>query len=218
MADISIDWAKLRELPLRLKVVGAVIVIDAVFLLAAYLALDSLMAERVARIDQLKGTLTQLRKQGADIRKQTDEYPALRQHYEAAMTGGLAVPLDRLALVQAAQDSAAHHHLNDLHYKLTADAGGPEVATNPHFHVETDRIVLDNGGLLDTDVLAFWKDIAGRVNGHYRVVEITLERSGEVDPGVLANIRRGNPVSLLKAHFDLQWTGLTAQTVQGGGS
>jgi len=219
MVDINIDLAKLRALPLRLKVVAAVIAVDAVFLLAAYMALDNLMAERVARIDRLKASFTQLRKQNTDIHKQLDEYPALRQRYETAIAAGLAVPLDRLALVQAAQDSAGHHHLNDLHYKLTAEATGPEANNNPHFHTESDRIVLDNGGLLDTDVLAFWRDVATRVDGHYRIAEITLERSGEIDAASLGNIRRGNPISLLKAHFDLQWTGLQATasgTSQGG--
>lgn len=211
MVDINIDMAKLKALPRRLKVVIGVVVVDALFLVAAYVVLDNMMAERVARIDQRKTALVQLRKQDAELHKQADEYPALRQRYEAAIAAGLTAPLDRLTLIQGVQDSAGHHHLSDLHYKLTADASRPE-ATNPHFRTETDRVVFDNGGLLDTDVLAFWKDVLARANGHYQIAEISLERFGDVDAAVLGNIRRGNPVSLVKAHFDLQWTGLQPTT------
>lgn len=204
--NVTIDLAKLRALPFRLKVVAGVIVIDAVFLLSGYLALDSLMADRVALIDQRKASLTQLRRQEADLHKQVDEYPAMHQRYLAALAQGVAVPLDRLALVQATQSAATQYHLSDFHYKLSADATKTE--NGPHYRTEVDRVVLDNGGLLDTDVEAFWSDVLARTQGHYRVAELSLERTGELDSNVIGNIRRGVSVSTFKAHFDLQWTGL----------
>ena len=208
MVDITleIDIKKLKALPLRLRVVAGVIAFDLAFLLLGYMVLDDVMAERVIAVEQARTQLADARRQNADIRKQLDDYPALRQRYEDSIAKGLTSSLDRLKLIQYAQSQAAARHLGDLHFRMADEAGDRDRSTK--YRVETDRVAFESGGLLDTDAVAFWDSIFNQTEGHYRLVEASLERTQDVNSQVLTAVRHGNPVSLLKAKIEFQWIGV----------
>lgn len=204
--NIEIDIKKLRALPTRLKVVAGIIAFDFAVLLLGYMVLDDVMAERVEAVERARTQLAEVRRQNADLRKQLDEYPRMRQRYDEEVASGLASSLDRLTLVQYAQSQAASRHLGDLHFRVADEAGEREHSKK--YRVEMDRIAFESGGLLDTDAVSFWDAIAVQSQGHFRIVEASLERTQDVNTGVLTAIRHGNPVSLLKAKIEFQWIGI----------
>jgi len=204
--NLEIDIKKLRALPLRVKVVAGIIAFDLAFLLLGYMVLDDVMAARVDAVERARTQLAEVRRQNADLRRQLDEYPALRRRFDDQIAEGLASSLDRLKLVQYAQSQAAARHLGDLHFRVADETGEHERSTK--YRVEMDRIAFENGGLLDIDAVSFWDAIAAQAQGHFRIVEASLERTQDVNPGVLTAIRHGNPVSLLKAKIEFQWIGV----------
>jgi len=206
MARIAIDIDKLKRMPLRLKVMAGFIALDLLVLVLGYVVLNDVMAQRVAEVDRLRAGVSEVRRQNADLRRQVDEYPELRQRYDGAIAAGIAAPLDRLALVKFAQDWAAHHHLSDFHYRLAADSAKP--AASPRYRVDTERIVFENGGLLDSDERTFLQDLLARQPGHFRLAEIEISRIHDIDSAYLTNIRHGNFTPALKAKIDLQWVGV----------
>ncbi len=206
MASITIDIQKLKAAPRRLKVVAAVIVFDLAFLLLGYAVLDDLLADRAAAVEQAKAQLTEAKRQNVDLRKQLDEYPLMRRHYNETLASGFVAPLDRLTFVQFAQNQATARHLSDLHFRVSDEGGEREHSKK--YRVEMDRLVFESGGLLDTEAMDFWNTLFDQAKGHYRIAEASLERTQEVNAGILQSIRRGNPVSLLKAKIDIQWIGV----------
>jgi len=206
MARISMDFAILKKMPLRLKVIAGFIAFDLLVLILGYVVLNDVMAQRVADVDRLRASVSEVRRQNAELRRLVDEYPDLRQHYDGAVASGITVPLDRLALVKFAQDWAAHHHLSDFHYRLAAESAKP--AVSPRYRVDTQRIVFENGGLLDSDERAFLQDLMAQQPGHFRLAEIEIARIHDIDAPFLAGIRRGNFAPALKAKIDLQWVGV----------
>lgn len=210
MAAIPIDLDRLKRMPLRLKVIAGVVALDLLILVLGYVVLNDLMAQRVAEVERLRASVTQVRRQNADLRRVADEYPGLRKRYDEVIAAGLSAPLDRLALVKFAQDWAAHHHLLDLHYRLAADTAKP--ATSPKFRVDTERVVFENGGLFDTDERAFLQDLLAQQPGHFRLAEIEISRTHDMDAAYLTGIRRGSFIPSLKAKIDLQWVGVQPKT------
>jgi hypothetical protein len=210
MARISIDLDKLKRVPLRLKVIAGVLVLDVLVLGLGYVVLNDVMALRVAQVDQLRNNVSQVRKQNVDLRRLADEYPDLRRRYDAAMADGIAAPLDRLALVGFAQGWAAHHHLSDLHYRLAAEPGKP--AASQRYRVDTERVVFDHGGLLDGDVRDFIQALMAQQPGHFRVAEIQIERVRDIDASYLAAARYGTLPATLKSKIDLEWVGVQAKS------
>lgn len=204
--NIEIDIKKLRALPMRLKVVAGIIVFDLAVLLLGYMVLDDVMAERVEAVERARTQLADVRRQNADLRKQLDEYPKMRQRYDEEVAAGLASSLDRLKLVQYAQSQAAARHLGDLHFRVADEAGQREQSKK--YRVEMDRIAFESGGLLDNEAVSFWDAISTQSQGHFRIVEASLERTQDVNPGILTAIRHGNPVSLLKTKIEFQWIGV----------
>ena len=206
MDMLNVWLKKLRDFPLRLKILGGVIAFDLFVLVLGYLVLDDVMAERVAAVDQARAQLTEAKKQNADLRRQLDSYPQLRHHYDDVISSGLAASLDRRGFVQFAQSQATQHYLTDLRFRLADEPGDRE--HSPQYRVEIDRVVFESGGLLDTEAISFWEALLAQANGHYRVAEASLERVQEINPVVLGAVRRGTPISLLKAKIDMQWIGV----------
>jgi len=213
MARLDIDLAKLKELPLRLKIVLGVLAIELVILLAGYLILDDAMASRVAEVDRLRAGLSQLRRKNAQLLQDLDHYPALKRRYDEAMARGLGNPLDRAGVVSAARDWSDRHRLTDLRFRLMPDPA--KAAGSPHYVVENDQVEFEDGGVFDSDVLDFWNALLAQQPGHYRIAGFSLERSHEVDEPTLNSLRHGTLTPLLKSKIDLVWTGIQPN-VQGG--
>jgi len=211
--NLNIDLAKVKDLPRRLKVVLGVLVVELVILLTGYLILDDVMADRVAQVDQLRANLNQLRRKNVQLRQDLERYPALRQRYDEAMERGIANPLDRAGVVNAARDWSDQHRLGDLRYRLMPDPAKP--AASARYLVETDHVQFESTALLDTDALAFWGTILTQQPYHYRIAGFELERVHDVDGVVLDTLRRGGVAPLVKSKIDLIWTGIQPN-LQGG--
>src|SRR5579863_4828445 len=148
MDAFNVWLKKFRALPLRLKILGGVIVFDLFVLVLGYMVLDDVMAERVAAVEQARAQLTEAKRQNAELRRQLDSYPQLRHHYDDVIASGLMATLDRRNFVQFAQGQAAQHYLSDLRFRLADEPGEHE--HSPKYRVEIDRVVFESGGLLDT--------------------------------------------------------------------
>ncbi len=206
MVAINFDMKKLQAVPLRLKVVTAVIAFDLIVLLLGYLVLDDLMSERAAAVDQVRAELTEAKRQNGELHRQVDTYPQLRHKYDEVLTAGLTADFDRVGYTQFAQSKATEDHLSELRFRVGDDPGDHPHSTK--YRVSVDRASFESGGLLDTEVMSFWGDLLGQVQGHYRIVEASLERTGEVNPPLLIGIRQGAIMSDLKARIELQRIGI----------
>ncbi len=203
------DTEKLKALPRRLKIVAIVILADLVIIGASALLSDDL-DERAAMAEQLRTQLGQLRQQSRDLRHQIDEYPDWRRRYDAAVDKGILHNLDQVKVVNEAQDLAGEHHLVDLRYRL--EPQDHREATTGHFHSSSTLVTFEGGGLLDTDAMAFWDEILVGLPSHYHVVEASLERVGEVDSKLLADVDAGRPSRLIRLKMSFQWRALHAAT------
>ena len=202
--NFKFDVEKLKALPLPLRIVGAVILGDLLVLIICWLLFDDMLSERVAVVDNLRAQAAQVRRQSSDYRKQIDQYPQLLAQYNEAIAKGVLVDVDRLKLVNEAQDSATHNHLADLHFKVESEKLNRDAG--PHYRLDSTMVTFDSGALLDTQAMAFWDEVLNHLPAHYQGVEARLERKREVDPSVIAEIRAGKPVSLvnMKIAFRLQ--------------
>lgn len=202
--NFKIDAEKLKALPLPLKIVGAVILGDLLVIIISWLLFDDMLSERVGAVDNLRAQAAQVRRQSLDFRKQIDQYPQLLAQYNDAIAKGILVDVDRLKLVNEAQDSATRNHLADLHFKVESEK--LDRTAGPHYRLDSTMVSFESGALLDTQAMAFWDEVLNRLPAHYQVVEARLERKRDVDPAALADIRAGRPVSLLtmKISFRLQ--------------
>jgi len=195
-----------KSAPRALKVFAAIAAIDLIVLLFAALLLEDQVGNQTAQVEQLKAQLTAARAKVETTRKQIDRLPELRQLYDAAISDGVLADQDRLKFVSRAQDLAKQYRLSDLHYKLDPEDSTP---LNPSaFHLVTTPIILTGAGLLDTDVLAFWEDLLGKLQAHYQVTKATLARSDTGSQEALGLIRQGQPVSLVKAELEFRWVSL----------
>ena len=206
MVAINIGISKLRAFPLRLKVVGGIIALDLGVLLLGYMVLDDVMAERAALVERTRVQLADAKRQSMDLKKQVDSYPQLRRQYDEAIEAGLTTSLDRQDFVQFAQGEAGRHYLSDLRFRLSDEPGDHEHSAR--YRVDIDRIIFENGGLLDTEAISFWAAVLAQAKGHYRLAEASIERVQDIDPAVLSAIRHGNPVTVLRAKIDMQWIGV----------
>lgn len=193
--NFKFDVEKLKALPLPLKIVGGVILGDLLVVIICWLLFDDMLSERVSSVDNLHRQVAQLRRQSADFRKQIDMYPQLLAQYKDALAKGILVDVDRLKLVNEAQDSGTHSHLADLHFKVESEKLNRD--TGPHFRLDSTMVTFESGALLDTQVMSFWDEVLNRLPAHYQIVEARLDRKKEVDPAAVADIRAGKPVSLI---------------------
>ncbi len=195
--NVNIDLAKLKALPRPLKVVAGVILFDLLLVALALLAFSDMVDERQARVDQLRGELSRLRHQSAELRKDINEYPDLLARYNDAAAKGIFSGLDRLKLVNEVQDYAGQHHLANLHYKLEAEK--LSVSGDAKYRLDSTIVTLENGALLDTDATAFWDRVFDRLPTHYQVAEASLERMHDIDQALLGDIRSGRAASAVAA-------------------
>ncbi|HIJ63639.1 MAG TPA: hypothetical protein HPQ04_13170 [Rhodospirillaceae bacterium] len=202
--NFKIDVEQLKALPLHLKIVGGVILADLLVVLVCWLLFDDMLSERVAVVDGLRGQVAQLRRQSADFRKQIDQYPQLLVQYNDAVAKGILTEVDRLKLVNEAQDTATRNHLPDLHFKVESEPLIRE--SGPRFRFDSTLVTFESTALLDTQVMAFWDEVLNRLPAHYQVVEAKLERKKDVDAAAIGEIRAGRPVSLvgMKLSFRIQ--------------
>ena len=201
----SIDVEKLKALPRRLKIVGGVVAGGLAFILTAFL-IDSGLNDQEVQVGQLRGRLSQLRQQSADLRRQVDQYPELRAHYESAIKSGILAPFDRVGLVNNAQDLAGRYHLANLTYSLDPQNSGTAAAGK--YQQGAVLVDFENGGLLDVDVMAFWDELLTDLPAHYKVVSASLDRTGSIDGAFLNAVRTGQPASLLHAKVEFMWIAL----------
>ena len=211
--DSVVIKEKLKALPRPLKIVALVILGDLLLIGAALVALDEQVSVDQARSDQLRGQLTQLRRQNNDLRTQVAHYPDLLKHYDEAVAKGMLTPLDRIKLVNEVQDSAASHQIANLHYKLEDE----DIKADPkeRLHLVSTRVILENSGLLDTDTLSFWDDVLAAVPAHYQVLEASLERSRDPDAVALGEIRNGRTLPLLNAKISFRAASLQKPVQEG---
>lgn len=202
--NFKIDAEKLKALPLRLKIVGGVILADLLVVFFCWLLFDDMLSERVAVVERLRGQVGQLHKQGTDFRHQIDQYPQLLEQYKDALAKGVLTDLDRLKLVNEAQDAATRNHLPDLHFKVESEKLSRD--TGPHYRLDSTMVSFESGALLDTQAMAFWDDVLNHLPAHYQVVDAHLEKKRDIEAPVLADIRAGRPVSLvgMKISFRVQ--------------
>ena len=198
--------AKFMSLPRGLRIVSAVAAGDLVFVAAAMFVLNSQMEDQQAHVDELHSKFNQLRKQNTDIRKEMGEYPDLLNRYNVAIEKGIMAKTDRLKLVNGAQDRSSHFHIPDLHYKLETESKVP--SQNVKYHLDSTLVTFENGGLLDTEMMAFWDELLANLPAHYRVAEATLERKHDVDARLISDIRAGRLASTVSARLTFHWTSL----------
>jgi hypothetical protein len=206
MMQINLDMARFNALPLRLKLVAAVIALDLLLLAVAAFFEDQELHERQAAVGQLRGQVAQLRRQSADLRQQLARYPELLAHFKGASEKGLLQKRDAEKLVEAVTDFSAIHQVQNLHYRLEAEDIKPD--PKARYLLGSTIVSLEGGSVLDGDALAFWDEVLGSLPAHYRVTEATIEKVREVSPQVLADLRAGRPVPLVHAKLSLRWSSL----------
>ncbi len=211
--NVNIDLAKLKALPRPLKVVTAVILADLLLVGAILLAFSDMVDERLARVDQLRGELSRLRHENVELHRQIDHYPEMLARYNAAVAGGIFASLDRLKLVNEAQDYGGQHHLANLHYKLEAEKAAP--AGTAKYRLDSTVVTFESGALLDTDAMAFWDAVFSHLPTHYQVAEASLERLHDINPRMLADIRSGRPVSAVAAKITFRAESLSSTAPEG---
>ena len=205
--------AKVKALPRALRIVVTVAVADLVLVAAAMFILNSQMEESQSHVDQLHDQLNQLRKQNVDLRKEMGEYPDLLNRYNRAVEQGVMVKTDRLKLVNGAQDRSGHFHIPDLHYKLETEDKG--AAPTGKYRIESTLVTFENGGLLDTEVMAFWDELLANLPAHYRMAEAVLERKRDIDSRLLSDIRAGRPAATVAVKLTFHWTSLQPVVKEG---
>lgn len=208
-ANVRFDREGLKALPRRLKIVFLVILAELIVICAAYFLSDAL-DEQEAHVAELRSQLAQARRQGAELRRQIDQYPEMRANYDAAMEKGITGNLDAVKLITDAQDMAAHLYLANLRYKVEAQA--PTGAATGKYRVGSTLISFESGALLDTDAMTFWDNVLTSLPSHYHVVEASLERAGDIDSNTLSDIRAGRPTSVVRVKMSLQWLSLRSAT------
>lgn len=204
--QINFDLARLKALPKRIRMVGLALAVELTILLSGYLLLDDMMADRVAHVTQLRGSLLQLRRRNEQLRADLNRYPELRRRSDEALAAGLGNPLDRPGLIAYAKDSSDRHRLSNLRYRLAGDAAKP--LSSPKYVVENDQVDFEFGALVDDDMRAFWADLMAAQPGHFRIVSFELARQLDLDDSVLAALRHGSFPALLQGKLTLRWTGV----------
>jgi hypothetical protein len=199
---IAIHTEKLKALPRRIKVAGGV-AIGGLLLIAVAFLINDVLGDQEAEVARSRSRLIQLRQQSAELRRQVDQYPQLRQRYQDALDSGLMTSLDRVGLVNEAQNLATRFHLADLQYKL--EAQDSKSVLIGRYKLGATTINFDSGALLDTDALAFWDALLAALPAHYQVSEASLERTADVTPTLLNRIRQGQPETTVKVKLSLRW-------------
>jgi hypothetical protein len=199
------EWIK--SWPRRLKLSFAVI-IGGIGLILISTLLNDVLNDQSLEVARLRDQLNGLRAQTANLRRQVEQYPELRRHYEQAVAAGLLNAPDRVNMLQTAQERASHYSFADLTYKLDVEDIHP--APLGRFHINAVRVAFELGAPLDIDVLSFWDDLLASIPGHYQIVNASIDRVGELDAKMLAELKSHHPVSLVKAKLTLHWMALGA--------
>jgi hypothetical protein len=195
-----------RTVPRVVKLIAAVLAADLVVLLIASSLLDDEVAARAGRIEDLRGQLAAVRQKIATTREQINRLPELRRSYDAAVADGVLASQDRLKLVSQSQTLGTQNHLSDLHYKLEAEVAAKVPDTK--YALVTTPVTFAGGGLLDTDVLAFWAEALDNLQSRYEVVSASIDREPLAMKDLLAGIKTGRPIAAVKSELVFHWISL----------
>ncbi|OIQ89141.1 hypothetical protein GALL_289620 [mine drainage metagenome] len=177
--EVKLTPAALRAVPRLYWGLGALLLLNLAVLAWIYGGLNDAIDQRQAALAQWQArngaTQAEVARLGRDLTSLAD---LTRAFQAVAGPDGQGFP-DRVALVRQLDQLRQRHRLAGLSYRLSPERAAPVAGTAYDMVDLPAEIGVE--GFLDTDILAFWHDLATAFPAVVRIATADLTRIGSED-------------------------------------
>ncbi len=176
----DIDLSQFRPLYLP----GAMLVVALVLWLVAIPVVKGYHERTAGVVDQLQTELQSLRTETLRKQSEADQLRRTIGDYDRLIAEGIAVPQDRLLAAATIERLAKLHNLGTPRFTIGAEnpIDGPQYKAGD-IGVVAAEIIIEAGGLLDTQLIDFLQAVRSELPGRTQFVTVSLEKAAIVPVG-----------------------------------